>query len=463
MSVLQRMMTFWRANGMLYDGNRDLYKTYGWTANPTHQQFVAKYREQDIARRIINAPVSGLWSDPPVISGDESFTSAWKDFLLSHPVFSIIQRLDKLAGLGRFAILVVGFDDNQKLEQPVKLSQGRKVTYLQPYAEGSVSIKQYDTNANSERFGLPLTYTVSPGKFDDLQGSMSIAQSPQTSTFDVHWTRVVHIAENLLESNVFGQSRLRCVYNVLDDILKVSGGSAETYWLTANRGLHIDVDKDMDLSESAAEDLNDEVDEYEHNLRRVIRTRGVKVSPLGSDIADPQGIFAMQLSLISAATGIPQRILAGSEAGQLASQQDRASWAQVLSERISEYGEPVILLPLVRTLINAGVLPIPSTFKIDWPDAFKMNPLERAQTSAQMARSASNLAKALQTIDNINLTALPTTTILPASSGAPTEQKVELRTPINLLTPEECRSIIGFGKHAPVFDNRASDIPSAVR
>jgi hypothetical protein len=28
------------------------------------------------------------------------------------------------------------------------------------------------------------------------------------------------------------------------------------------------------------------------------------------------------------------------------------------------------------------------------------------------------------------------------------------RSLIELLTPEECRSIIGFGKHMPIFDNK---------
>ena len=42
-----------------------------------------------------------------------------------------------------------------------------------------------------------------------------------------------------------------------------------------------------------------------------------------------------------------------------------------------------------------GVLPSPKSIEFVWPDAFKQNPLERAQTSAQKARALANVSKAL--------------------------------------------------------------------
>lgn len=467
--------------GLQMGGARDMYMTFGWNKKPVHLDFVRKYRSQDIARRVIDAPVKALWADPPQLEGDDTFNKSWQDLLASTQVFNNLQKVDKLAGLGVFALMVVGFDDGADLSKPVKFADGRKILYLQPYAEGSITISQFEANKNSPRFGLPVMYRIDQGNFNKEATTKAITSiSLVERSFDVHWTRVLHVAEGALESPVFGASRLECVYNVLDDILKVAGGSAETFWLNANRGLHVDVDKEMELDGESEKALSDELDEYSNQLRRVIRTRGVRVSSLGADPLDPRGVFDVQMSLLASATGIPKRVLAGSEAGQLASQQDRANWAQRVEERIAEHGNPVILLPFIRMLIDAGVLPKPKQLTITWPDAFKMNPLERAQTSAQMARSAANLAKTLATVRQINhdnaVDSMPTETPIGGggffgnaeppkdkTSSEPSQPQT-ITTPalfdkkpkdLVLLTEEECRSIIGFGKHMPVFDDSA--------
>lgn len=508
--LMTRLQMAWAA-GMQANGARNMYKTFGWKPSPTHQDFLSKYLKQDVTQRVIKAPVNALWSDPPQITGDEAFTKAWNTLNDQNRVFAELQRVDVLASLGRYALLVVGIDDGQLLDKRVRQKEGTKVIYMQPYAEGSCQIKTYDRNQTSPRFGLPEMYTITPGAFESGIPSSSgqITQTGiQGTSFDVHYTRVLHVAEGALESRVFGHSRLEAIYNVLDDILKVTGGSAEMFWLSANRGLHVDVDKDMQLGKDDAENLSDEIDEYENELRRVIRTRGVKVNSLGAEVVDPRGTFDVQLSLLAAATGIPKRILMGSEAGQLASQQDRANWSIQVEERIKTHGQPVILIPFLRLLIDMGVLPVPQQMTLSWPDAFKMNPLERAQTSAQMARSAANLSKTLQTVQKINLegagaaratfesasggggfmgnaeadsvseTIDPTK---PADGGGdpakpepgygspkkdPTKAPPGMIArpplmpdfePLVLLTPEECRQIIGFGKHMPVFDGTESN------
>lgn len=492
MSVLERIKAFWR-DGISMGGQRDLYSVFGYKDRLDYKDFIAKYKRQDIAKRIIDKPVNALWSDPPTLSGDDTFVKAWDALLEQVPVFHFIQRLDKLAGLGRFAILVLGFSKGA-LDTPAQASADNKLLYLQPYGEASVTISEWDTDQNSPRFGLPKTYRVDPGKFDTTGLANSVL--PQSSTsFDVHWTRALHVAEGALETPVYGSSRLESCFNILDDLLKVSGGSAETYWLAGNRGLHVDVDKEMELDPEDEKALSEEFTEYQNELRRIIRTRGVKVSELGGAVADPKGPFSIIMALLAANTGIPQRILMGAEAGQLASQQDRASWAQTCEERINEYGQPVVFLPFLQRLISAGVLPEPKGLSIVWPDSFKMNPLERAQTSAQMARSAANLSKALQTVQAINeanaRAAQPqiqqpafggggggfmnnadpkglvnTKPDKPSAKGTVTPgQPKPIELPpllpeqpiIELLSVEECRQIIGFGKHPPVFDNKAAN------
>lgn len=389
------------AAGMAFGGKRDYYKVFGWNSNPTHVNFLAKYVKQDIAQRVINAPVKGTWTDQPHLDGGSAFNTAWEELVEERDIFHYIGKADIFAGLGAYSVLIIGIDDGLKLDKPVNRGRQNKIIYMQPYLEGSAEIIEFDENPNSKRFGKPVMYRIKPGE-SILHRKSTDARLRSQTQFDVHWSRVLHLADNTLENTVFGHSRLESVYNTLDDILKVGGGSAETYWLTANRGMQVDVDKDMELAEDDAANLEEEVDEYEHGIRRILRTRGVKVTNLGSNVADPKNTFGVLMALLSSNTGIPQRVLMGAEAGQLASQQDRANWAVTLDQRIKDFAEPIVLKPLIRMLVDMNVLPQPQKLKIVWPEPFKMNPLERAQTAAQQARSATNLARTFETMQKVD-------------------------------------------------------------
>lgn len=379
--------------GQMFKGKRKMYEVFGYSNVVTYREAVGRYRRQDIAARIVEAPANALWSNPPTITTPNVvWNKAWKELELRQKVWKAVSRADKMAGMGEFSILVVGLDRGGQLAQALTPIVGRKVIYLQPYGSAATDVESLVIDQNDARFNLPASYKVKPGLDSDTKSIRGSAK-----TFDVHASKVLHIGENYLTDEVFGNPRIERVWNLLDDLLKVAGGTAETFWLTANRGLQLDVDKDMEMTDDDAADLSDEIEEYQHQLRRYIRTRGVKVNVLGSDIPNPRDVFSMLLSLISGATGIPKRILIGSEAGQLASEQDRNNWAERIEERQRDFGEPVIIWPLIRLLTSAGVLPVveDEDISIVWPDAFRSTPFERAQTSAHRARSAVNLSKTL--------------------------------------------------------------------
>jgi hypothetical protein len=157
--------------------------------------------------------------------------------------------------------------------------------------------------------------------------------------------------------------------------------------------MQIDVDKDMDFTDDDADNLSAELDEYQDKLRRFIRTRGVKINNLGSDVADPRGTYDPIIDLISGATGIPRRILLGTESGHLASTQDKGNWAERIEEYRTLVGAPCILDPFIWMLVDAGILSDPGEYEIRWPDAYRMSPLERGQQAAQISRTAGNFAR----------------------------------------------------------------------
>jgi hypothetical protein len=467
---------------LMGSGRRNLYAVFDYKPIVTFEHRLGKYLRQDIAARVVDAPALAMWTNPPVVtSTDESWNTAWQD-LVDRGLWSAFEKADKLAGIGRYSVILIGFNDGaQSLETPVNTrsisqKQSDAILYFQPYMEITAKIVALNQDPSNPRFMQPELYEISPMK--DLPSFLDNGVSglgagglgffgdkgqPNTfRSFRVHASRILHVAENTLENKVFGSPRMERVYNILDDLLKVSGGAAETFWLIGNRGLHIDIDKDTELDKEDAKKLKNEVDEYMSELRRVIRTRGVKVNELGSDTPDPSGIFNMLIAILSGATGIPRRILTGSEAGNLASEQDRANWADRIKERRASFGNPHMLIPFIKTMTAAGYLPTVKsmTLTIKWPNAFNLSPLEFAQSSAQHARSAANFAKMFDVMENLKRGTPGTPdSVGPDGEKIPGTPEVPGADLGELVSIEEARVFMGLEIPEVTFDS-GSDISS---
>ena len=421
LSALVERMKLAGAAGLQFDGARDLYNVFGYKKSLSSTDLVARYNRQDIAARIVNMYADATWSDPPKIiaTSVSNFDEMWSALVRQQRIWSAFSRVDKLCNLGRYSVLMLGFDDTSVLEAPVTTDNARKLLYVKPLAQVSAKIKRFVRNPLDPRFGLPEAYEISlQNEESAIEGESSTVIplfQTQTQNITVHWTRIVHVVEDPLESEIYGNPRLVPVFNLLDDFLKIVGGSAETFWLAANRGIQADIDKEMQLSAEDAADMSAMMEEYQHQLRRILRTRGVKINSIGSDVPDPSGAFLMLQTMLAGAAGIPRRILFGSEAGQLSSEQDRANWARRVTERRMNFANPYVLIPFITACQRAGVLPEATveSMEIEWDDAFHQSPLEKSQTSAQSARSVVNLSR--QTL-----------------AGFP------------LVTQEEARSILGL-------------------
>ena len=128
-----------------------------------------------------------------------------------------------------------------------------------------MEVVEYEDDPQNPRFELPRIYKVS------LSDPQPAAHSPQPLERRVHASRVIHVAEGLLENDVYGMPRLQRVYNLLDDILKLVGGSAEASWLLMRKGFVLNIDPDTELSTESAAQIEEEFAEYEHGLRRFMK------------------------------------------------------------------------------------------------------------------------------------------------------------------------------------------------
>lgn len=381
--ILLDRIQFMRQAGITFDGARDEYEILGYDRIITGKQYRDEYSRGGIAGRVVDALPNATWRGQVELIEDEDpkkdteFEKAWKDLDMQLKVQAKLQRADKLAGLSTYSILLIGAGGNLEEELPKGKPGG--LLYLTPFSGGGgpggssrsrsvaddftdATIFEFEVDPKSPRFGLPRSYQL---KRTDV--SSPFLQRP------VHWSRVLHIAENVLDDEVYGQPALERVWNLLADLRKVTGGGAEAFWLRANQGLHLDIDKDMRLEDAKAtlEALKAQSELYKHQQTRWLRTKGVAVETLGSDVANFQQPADTILTQISGAKGIPKRILTGSEMGELASTQDRDNWRDQVNGRQTGYAGPFIVRPLVDRLVHYGYLPTPKkgpmAYEVRWP------------------------------------------------------------------------------------------------
>ena len=77
-------------------------------------------------------------------------------------------------------------------------------------------------------YGKPRMYKITFEGSESGPGAKLIEQST-TREVKFHWTRVIHIADNLLSSEYIGTPAMLPVANDLQDIKKIYGASGEGY------------------------------------------------------------------------------------------------------------------------------------------------------------------------------------------------------------------------------------------
>lgn len=136
--------------GFQYNGNRDISEALGYPKTVTLEDCKAMYRRLDIARAIINRPIQATWRDNFEVfeKNDTETTPIEKEWAILYRNLELKQkfiRVDKLACLGNYAILYMGFNDvsgQEDLSKPVQFSGSKKpqLLYVKPFGQDVASI-----------------------------------------------------------------------------------------------------------------------------------------------------------------------------------------------------------------------------------------------------------------------------------------------------------------------------------
>lgn len=368
---------------------RDLDEECGYISDPTVDDYMSFFRRHGIARKVVSVYPDETWAFPPAIYEKEKGTSPWEKELAQlmddQNVIASLHRLDVNCGIGRFGILYMAYDDVKKVEDLAKPVRGldnngkpfanarpkNKLLFLRPFDETLVKIQRIESSPISPRQGLPKTYSIQFHNPDNtgIGDDDDSGENEDAQPVEVHWTRVLHVADNKLSNELYGMPRMEPVLNWLSDLRKVSGGSAEMFWKGAFPGYSVETHPDVvDTAELDDESVKEQFEAYMNGLQRYLAMVGVSVKSLAPQVADPTNHVDTLFRLISSTLNTPMRIFTGSEAAHLASSQDGITWNRRLMKRQQTFVNPYIIRPFIDRLMLVGVLPKIKKYHIDWMD-----------------------------------------------------------------------------------------------
>lgn len=381
----------------LLDGTkRDINFECGYPEVITAALYKEMFSREGIAKRIVRVLPDESWAeDPGVFETEEEteteFEKALIEIEFKNHIWHYLARIDELSGIGRFGILLLGIDDGKELNMPVDGINEKgektgkpacKLLYLKAFDESVVTIKEKEKDISNPRYGLPVMYSV---VFSKGSGGLS--------TKDVHWSRVLHVADNREMSEVFGIPRIECVYNRMIDLRKILSGSGEMFWKGAFPGYSFEVNPELKDVELDTDAIREELEKFQNSLQRYIAVTGVTVKSLSPQVADPSKHVEIHLKTIAISLGVPVRILFGSEEAKLASSQDVRTWNRRLRKRQEKYLTPMMVRPFIDRLIAIGVLPEPKEYFVKWEDLNTVSDEEKAQIAGTRTEA---LAKYVQ-------------------------------------------------------------------
>lgn len=382
----------------IIDPRRDIDKECGYPASIVPLQYRAMYDREGIAARVVNIyPDETFTIDPELYETEDpaetTWERAWNELNEEHSVIHYIHRIDQLSGVAYYGVMLFGLDDGKSLDQPVDgindrgeaigTPKERKLLYIRTFDESQVRILRYESDTSNPRYGLPTLYMI---RFvDPIVGENALVTGFITAM--VHWTRVLHIADNRKSSEVYGTPRMQNVFNRLWDLRKILSGSGEMFWKGAFPGYSFEVDPniapEVDLDKEA---LRAEFSDYSNGLQRYLALTGVTAKSLAPQVSDPTHHVGVQLLAIAISIGSPKRIFMGTEEARLSSTEDSHGWNKKIAKRQTGYINPMVLRPCVKRFQLLGVLPPNTTSKrltIYWPDLNTMTDEQKADIAVK--------------------------------------------------------------------------------
>lgn len=219
---------------------------------------------------------------------------------------------------------------------------------------------------NSETFGYPTMFTFR----ESAVGDSGTTGSPGRK-LTVHPDRVI-----ILGDIINGIPLLRAGFNDFVNIEKILGGSGESFLKNAARQININFDQKAQLSDIAqahgvpVKDLrkvfNNVTEALNQGIDQTLITQAATVTPMVSNVPDPQQHFNAAIMSAAASIMIPVMVWIGSQTGERASSEDQKDWNKTIQGRRLQLLASDIETVVAR-LMRLSLIPLMET-SVVWSD-----------------------------------------------------------------------------------------------
>jgi len=306
--------------GTQFKNNRDFYQVFGWESNISSSLLYSIYKAHGIAKAVNDTPVTTTWRYYPTVKGSSSFETSMGLLNKRIKLFDTLKKADRLSGVSFYSIIVLNIK-NQSYKSKLRSFQMKNLTSVSVYADHEVQIIPYLDEKTKSRYGI---------------------KAYKIGMVEVHPSRVIHVAENS-DNGVQGQSRLAPIYNQLMDMWKISGSTAELYYISASLLLNAKAMDGFKVNKGDATELQDGLLEVVNKMKGFLITNGFEVENIAPDITSPKDSWDVMEKFISSTSAIPRRVLFGSEMGELASTQDQSTYYERIESRQTNHVTPNII------------------------------------------------------------------------------------------------------------------------
>lgn len=394
----------------MMDPRRDIDKECGYPEHdPNAHQLRRMYDRSGIAQRVVHLYPEERWRREVDVrenkdADNTDFETTFKSLQKKSNILYYIQRLDKVSGIGRFGVLLMGVNDGKPLDQPVdgvspdgtwRDGLEYECLFMRVFDESLVDIAAYQTDPTNPRFGEPTYYNI---KFaDPTTVSHGTGVNPNNHIQrKVHWSRIVHAADNRVTSEIIGTSRQLVVWNRLLDLRKIQGGNGEMYWKGAFNGVSLESHPSLEDVDLDFDDSKEQLDLYMNGLQRYLITSGMSAKTLQPSVASPEPHFKTALMGITIPLACPYRVFLGSEQASQASTQDIETWRGRMNKTNKDYTGPELVHPVIQRCIDLGFIAPPDkpedgmetgTFEVDFPDLNEQSDETRIENGAKLTEA----------------------------------------------------------------------------
>ncbi len=330
----------------------------------TQDELQSLMRSDGFAKKIIETVPYEMLREGWFVTGDTDnlIGKYFNKLNLKKTLFNLLKWERAFGG----AILLMGLDDGGKLEDELKVSTLKNITFLKVYDRYQVDkLTKRVMDTESERFGLPEQYGITP-----IGGTQ----------FWVHYTRVLEVSGEELPSKIrqqnkgWGDSVIQSSYTQLRNLGSVYSGTASIVedFITSKltmKGL-------AEMIAAGEEDLIirrlDLMDISKHIINTILLDEDEKYEKDTSSIRGLADVIDKFTSALSTTSNMPMRILSGETQAGLNNkgEANTRDWYDHIKTRQEDKLEPIL-----RILIDLALLSSESQLKgkveTDWEIIFK--------------------------------------------------------------------------------------------